>query len=196
MIKGFAALLAMAGLALAANAAWADSGSVSILGSNAVKICSDQARTVSEGDRGARQEALTACDEAVKHVALSDTELAASYVNRGVIHLAIGNAAAAVADDNAALQIQPNLTDALINRGAAFAAQKRFADAIGDFDRALTLSPSHPERIYFNRGMAHEDLGELKSAYLDYLKASQLAPGWAQPKAELARFTVAKPGQS
>jgi tetratricopeptide (TPR) repeat protein len=194
MIKGFAVLLATAGLALAATAAWADAGSVSILGSNAAKICSDQARVAAEGGRVSR-EGLDACDEAIKHVALSDTEVAASYVNRGVIHLAIGNAAAAVSDDNAALQIQPNLTDALVNRGAAFAAEKRFADAIGDFDRALALSPQHPERIYYNRAMAHEDLGELKSAYLDYLKASQLAPGWAQPKTELARFTVAKPAQ-
>jgi tetratricopeptide (TPR) repeat protein len=194
MFKGFAVILTAAGLTMAANAAWADTGSVSILGSNAVKICSDHARSVTEGGRVSRQ-GLEACDDAIKHVALSDTELAASYVNRGVIHLAIGNAAAAVGDDNAALQIQPNLTDALINRGAAFAAQKRFADAIGDFDRALALSPRHPEWVYYNRGMAHEDLGELKSAYLDYLKASQLAPGWAQPKTELARFTVAKPAQ-
>lgn len=195
MIKEFAVLVATAGLAMAANAAWADAGSVSILGSNAVKICSDQARVAAEGGRVSR-EGLEACDEAIKHVALSESEVAASYVNRGVVHLATGNAAAAVSDDNAALQLQPNLTDALVNRGAAFAAQKRFADAIGDFDRALTLSPSHPERIYYNRAMAHEDLGELKSAYLDYLKASQLAPDWVQPKTELARFTVARPGQS
>jgi len=32
MIKGFAVLLATAGLALAATAAWADAGSISILG--------------------------------------------------------------------------------------------------------------------------------------------------------------------
>jgi tetratricopeptide (TPR) repeat protein len=194
MFKGFAVLLTTAGLTIAADAAWADVGAVSILGSNAVKICSDHARSVAEGGAVSRQ-GLEACDEAIKHVALSDTELAASYVNRGVIHLAIGNAAAAVGDDNAALQIQPTLTDALVNRGAAFAAQKRFADAVGDFDHALALSPGHPERIYYNRAMAHEDMGQLKAAYLDYLKASQLAPSWTQPKADLARFTVVRPAQ-
>jgi tetratricopeptide (TPR) repeat protein len=194
MTKGFAAALAAAGLVMSAQAARADAGSVSILGSNAAQICSDQARMVAQGGRVSRQ-GLEACDEAIKHVALSDGELAASYVNRGVIHLAIGNTASAVADDDAALQLQPNLPDALVNRGAAFQAQKRFADAIGDFDRALALSPRHPERVYYNRAMAHEDLGQLKAAYLDYLKASQLAPDWAQPKTELARFTVAKPAQ-
>ena len=196
MTKGFAAVAAVAfvaGALAAGNAARAE-GSMSVLGTNAAGTCSEAAASVARGGHPSTQ-GVEACDEAVKHVALSSTELAATYVNRGVLHLALSNYAAAVADDDAALQLEANLPDAVVNRGAALAGEKRFADAIKDFDRALTLSPRFPQRVYYNRGLAREDLGDLKGAYLDYLKASQLDPSWDRPKAELARFTVSKAAQ-
>lgn len=196
MTKGLAVAAAAAfavGVLATGGAAWAE-GSMSVLGTNAAGHCSEAAATAARGGR-ASAEGVEACDDAIKHVALSSEELAASYVNRGVLHLALNNYAAAVADDDAALQIEANLPDALVNRGAALAGQKRFADAIKDFDRALTLSPRFPQRVYYNRGLAREDLGDLKGAYLDYLKASQLDPSWDRPKSELARFTVSKAAQ-
>lgn len=189
-----AAAAAFAVGALASGGAVRADGSMSVLGTNAAGHCSEAAATAARGGR-ASVEAIESCDEAIKHVALSSEELAASYVNRGVLHLALSNYAAAVADDDAALQIQANLPDALVNRGAALAGQKRFADAIKDFDHALALSPRFPQRVYYNRGLAREDLGDLKGAYLDYLKASQLDPSWDRPKSELARFTVSKAAQ-
>lgn len=187
-----AALMAVCG-AFAAEAALAE-GSISVLGTNTAGQCSEAAAAVAHGGRVSVQN-LDACDQAVKHVALSSEELAASYVNRGILHLALNNYSAAIADDDAALQIQANLPDALANRGAALSGQKRFAEAVKDFDRALALNPRFPQRVYYNRGMAREDLGDLKGAYLDYLKAAQLDPAWSLPKTELARFTVAKAAQ-
>ena len=38
--------------------------------------------------------------------------------------------------------------------------------------------------------MANEALGNVREAYQDYRAASELAPGWAAPRADLQRFRV------
>jgi tetratricopeptide (TPR) repeat protein len=169
--------------------------SMSVLGgTSSATNCADQAAIATRGGN-ASSRGIDTCDDAIRHLALAQGELAATYVNRGVLHLTLGNYAAAIADDDAALRIQGDLADAFVNRGAALHAEKRFADAVGDFDRAIALTPRHAEQVYYNRGLAREDLGDLKGAYLDYLKASQLDPSWNLPKTELARFTVARAAQ-
>ena len=52
------------------------------------------------------------------------------------------------------------------------------------------MKPTEPEKAYYNRGVAEERLGDVRSAYFDYRTASQLKPDWSLPKIELARFTV------
>ena len=132
MSKGFAAVAAAAFAvgALAAGGAARAEGSMSVLGTNAAGHCSEAAATAARGGR-ASAEGVLPRREAIKHVALSSAELAASYVNRGVLHLALSNYAASVADDDAALQLEANLPDALVNRGAALVGLVR-----GDADEA------------------------------------------------------------
>jgi len=180
--------------ALAAGTAGYAQESVSVLGTSPAATCSDQAALATRNGR-ASSSGLDACDQAIKHAVLTASELAATYVNRGVLHLTLANYPAAIADNDAALRIQGNLADAFVNRGAALAAEKRYADAVGDFDHAIALTPQHPERVFYNRALAREDLGDVKGAYLDYLKASQLDPSWSLPKTELARFTVVRAPQ-
>jgi len=48
------------------------------------------------------------------------------------------------------------------------------------------------EKAYFNRALAREAAGDVKGAYLDYVKALQLKPEWAPAVKELARFEVRK----
>ena len=64
------------------------------------------------------------------------------------------------------------------------------ADGIAEIDRGLALNPMEPEKAYFNRAIAEERLGDLKSAYADYRKAQTLKPDWPLPANELARFKV------
>jgi len=121
--------------------------------------------------------------------------IAAAYINRGVLHLMRSEFDKAVADSNVALALDNNLPEAAINRGAALLQEHRPADASADFTHALELAPAHLERVYFDRAMAREDMGDIKGAYADYRQASQLNPQWDKPKRELARFKVvpAKP---
>jgi len=188
-----AAALAVGSLAAGTSAQAQQSMSV-LGGTSAATKCADQAAIATRGGRVSSR-SIDVCNDAIKHEALNSSELAATYVNRSVLHLTLGHVAAAIADDDSALRLQGNLADAFVNRGAAHAAAQRFADAVGDFDHALALKPRHSEWVYYNRGLAREDLGDLKGAYLDYLQASQLDPAWSLPKTELARFTVAKAAQ-
>jgi tetratricopeptide (TPR) repeat protein len=121
--------------------------------------------------------------------------IAAAYINRGVLHLMRSEFDKAIADSNVALALDDNLPEAAINRGAALLQTHRPADAAADFTHALEFAPAHLERVYFDRAMAREDMGDIKGAYADYRQASQLNPQWEKPKRELARFKVvpAKP---
>jgi len=126
------------------------------------------------------------CTLALGTSPLSQQDVAAIYTDRGAVYLQHRQYAQAKADFDAALQLVPTTADAYVNRGAALLGMKQYADAIVDTDRGLALGPDQPERAYFNRAIAEEHLKDLKSAYQDFLRASQLNPGWAAPKAELA----------
>jgi len=93
-------------------------------------------------------------------------------------------------DFDAALRMEPNLAEALTNRGAALIGEGSYAPGIAEIDRGLALNPMEPEKAYFNRAIAEERLGDLKSAYADYRRALDLKPDWSLPKTELARFRV------
>ncbi len=125
---------------------------------------------------------------------------AASYNNRGVLHFAAANFDDAMADFTEAVHLQDTLTFAHINRGNIFNLREQWAQAISAFDRAIELGiqPSEARevrelaRAHFNRGIAHENLEQLREAYLDYLRASELAPEWEEPVRELERFEVVR----
>ena len=134
---------------------------------------------------------MKVCDQAVDRAKGMHDELAAAYVNRSVIHLALQQYDAALADSDAAIQITASIPQAHINRGIALSAEKRSKEASQAFTDALALNPARAEIVYFDRAMAREDDGDMKGAYLDYRKAAQLAPTWDTPKQQLSRFNVA-----
>lgn len=142
---------------------------------------------------------------------------AASYNNRGVLHFEAANFDDALADFTEAVHLKDTLTFAHINRGNIFNLREQWAQAISAFDRAIELgiqpkpgrtgetieSPESRQasevravrelaRAHFNRGIAHENLEQLREAYRDYLRASELAPDWEEPRRELERFEVVR----
>ena len=56
----------------------------------------------------------------------------------------------------------------------------------------MSFNPAHPEKVYFNRALAREDMGDTNGAYADYAQASKIAPQWDQPKREMTRFTIVR----
>ena len=162
---------------------------VTVIGNGLAAVCSTAARSAAN-NAPIRAEGEQECTMALENEALSLHETAATYVNRGVLYLSDGSIEPARRDFERALKIEPGLPEALVDRGAALIAGGRDADGAAEITHGLALNPTEPEKAYYNRGVAEERLGDVRSAYFDYRKASDLKPGWPLPKTELARFKV------
>ena len=178
-----AALLVLSLSAMPARA------SETVLGGGFAKDC-EFAATVAAEQGSAAMAAIDTCNKALGSEALPVHDVAATYVNRGILYLVDGKYEAAQADFGVALQTLPTLGGAHADMGAVLIAQHQFAAGIAEIDRGLALNSPQPEKAYFNRAVAREQLGDLKGAYFDFMTAAQMKPAWQQPKLELARFKV------
>lgn len=139
---------------------------------------------------------IDACTEALLAEPLTLPNQAATYVNRGILEARNRDPNAAIGDYNTSLGINPNLADAYVNRGAAHVMLKQFNEAVSDLTKGLALGTDRPEVAYYDRAMAHEELGEIKAAYLDYKNALRVAPDYQPAIRELKRFkVVSKPAE-
>lgn len=178
-------LCAAAGLLLCGASAEA---STLIIGGGAAKECADAAL-----DGRSDNASITTCTLALETEILSFRDQARTYVNRGVLHLRQRDFDGAISDFDQASKVDPSLGEAYVNRGAAYVGSSRYAQGLAQIDRGLALGVKDPQKAYFNRAIAHEKLGDVKAAYLDYSKAAELDPDWEAPKTELTRFTVRRP---
>jgi tetratricopeptide (TPR) repeat protein len=156
-----------------------------VLGNGLAHICSESAKAGSDDPR-----AVDVCTMAIESESLTRHDLAGTYVNRGVIKMRRKAYRDARGDFNVAVKLAPTMGEALINRGGAFVGERQYAQALEDIDRGLTLNPEEPEKAYYNRGLAHEGLDDITSAYFDYQRAVALKPDWDPPQHELLRFSV------
>ncbi len=170
---------------LAAGAAPA-SAAVFVIGSSDARFCYEAADSpLLPSVRDVRR-----CDEALLHEALSQYEIVATHVNRGILRLRRGLTDEAVADFDRAIALDPAQPEAYLNKGAALIRRQNPAEALPLFTVALERNTSRPAIAHYGRAVANEALGNLAAAYRDYLRASELDPDWADPRTELARFTV------
>lgn len=136
--------------------------------------------------------ALEICTLAIEGVDADALNLAASYNNRGVLHFAMGTYAEALSDFEQAIRLDETMAHAHVNRGYTLVALRRWEESIAAFDSGIALGTTEAAKAHFNRGIAHEETGNLPLAYQDYLKASELDPLWEEPKRELMRFIVSE----
>lgn len=147
--------------------------------------------TLAESSSLADRMGLAACDRAANGENVSTTLRAALLANRADIRLRMHDYAGTIADADASIGLDPELAAAYLNRGAGLIGLQRYQDALPALDKAIALSLSDRLQLaYFNRGMARENLGDIRGAYLDYKKASELDPEFEPAKEQLARFTV------
>jgi tetratricopeptide (TPR) repeat protein len=188
MRRGLSILGAAAAFAFCAGAA---QGAVTVIGGGMAEACS---RAAVNGESDKRFEEF--CDIALETEFLNSRDRAGTYVNRGVLRLRRTAYEAAVKDFDMAVKMKPDLGEGYVNRGAAFIGQERYAESLGQINRGLELGVEEPAKAYYNRALAHEGLEDAKSAYFDYQKAIELAPGWSAPAEQLARFTVTTRAQA
>lgn len=182
IIRGLSAVAAAVILTAFAGQA---QGAVTVIGGGLAEACS-QAAIRGLSDR--RLEEL--CDMALETEPMNARDRAGTYVNRGVLRMRREEYGRAVADFNQAVKIRPELGEGYVNRGAAYIGQRRYAESLPEINRGLELGVEEPAKAYYNRALAHEGLEDARSAYFDYRKALELAPEWALPTEQLARFTV------
>ena len=82
--------------------------------------------------------------------------MAGTYVNRGVLHMAVDEYAAARSATSRKASLDPSLGEACVNLGGVEIAQRQFADGIADIDKGLALGAAEPEKAYYNRALADE----------------------------------------
>jgi tetratricopeptide (TPR) repeat protein len=180
----FLAAAAVPALLLAGQA----QAAITVIGSSPGYSCYQ--RAVANDGSG---DALNQCDMALSAGVLSFQDEVATFVNRGIVKLSGGRHESAIADFDRAIQLNPNEPESYLNKGSAIIRMKGSSDvAIPLFNEALKRKTRKPELAYYARGIAHEVSGNLQAAYQDYKRASELAPRWKEPAAELTRFQVTR----
>jgi len=120
-----------------------------------------------------RDAAIAGCTRVIEDGKQKPRGRAAAYYNRGNAHAAKGNRAAAIADYDEAIRLEPKNAPALNNRGTAHSEAGEAAAALADFTAAIKQNPRFAS-AYFNRANAYAGQGEAQRAIADYTAAIRL----------------------
>lgn len=133
---------------------------------------------------------IEACDRAIQEEGLAPTDLAATYVNRGILLMDIARYAAADTDFDSALRLRPDLSDGWLNKGYMRLRQGDGRGALPLIQKGIDAGARNEAQAIFARGVAHEQMGDLAPAYADLKRARELAPHWSLPREYLASYQV------
>lgn len=164
-----AILAAIAGLATAlalpANAA------ITVMGTGLSQACFRAAEYHGNPATGIKD-----CTQALDQETLVSDDLAATYVNRGILRSRNNEPYSALKDYNTGLHIKPNLPEAYVDRGAVYIVLNRYQEAIDDINKGIKLGTDRPHIAYYDRAIAYKSLGKYREAYQDLRHAVELAP--------------------
>ena len=183
-VFGVAAALAALAAAPSAAAQNRDARAVTVIGNDPqARRCGER---VAAGDT--TDATIETCTRALNYRRLTRDSQIQLLVNRGVTYLRRHEHELALADFDTVIALAPQNGEAHLNRGATLLQLREYGPAVAAITEALGLGVSEPHKAYFNRGMARENLRDLRGAYEDYSTALQIQPDWGPANAELARF--------
>jgi tetratricopeptide (TPR) repeat protein len=185
MLRG--ASMTLIALGVASLMSQGAEGAVTVLGNGLAHTCFNAAEFGENPTDG-----IAACSEALEQTALPIRDRAATLVNRGILYSRINQPQMALADYDRGIAMSPNLGEAYVDRGAALIVLTRFDEAITDIDKGIAMGANRPQIAYYDRGLAHEALGNVRAAYEDYKKAAEIEPDFALASSQLARFKVVR----
>jgi tetratricopeptide (TPR) repeat protein len=186
MATGVSVRLSAALILIAPVYAWSQSMSV-IGGESTAHECYLAATLAAQMNIASRQD-LETCTYALEHATLNLHDKAATFLNRGIINVAIERYEDAKQDYDRAKKLLPDHGEIYVNRGNIFFMGEVYEQAVAEYDHAIELNLSKLHIAYFNRGLAYEKLGEYHKAGEDYRKAMDLSPQWQLPRARLERL--------
>ena len=158
-----------------------------VLGTSSARLCYQAAERT--GQPGS--DALISCDDALTGEGLlTKDEVVATHVNRGIVRMRRGDLNGAIADYETARALDPNEPEVDLNHGTALLRREQAANALELFTRAIDKNTRRPALAYYGRAIANEALGNVRQAYFDYRRASEIDPNWSDPQRELRRFRI------
>jgi tetratricopeptide (TPR) repeat protein len=178
-------LFLAAGVAMLALPQSAAQGASITLGGPLSRLCYESALA-----SDSRPVSIEGCTRSLEEEALTTSDRAATYVNRGILHMMRGHETDAEADFNVALSVDQSLPDAWLNKGFLRLRQGRGSEALSLLNEGIKRRPQRQALAYLARGLAYEDVGDLDSAYADLRRAQDLEPRWSLPGRYLARYQV------
>jgi tetratricopeptide (TPR) repeat protein len=176
--------LATAALLAAGLAAPATAGVLTV-GGGFARSCYDAAEA-----RDASAQSIQNCNYALDAQALTADDIVATHVNRGILKMLRGDAAAAAQDYDAALQLDPKQPEAWLNKAVMVLNGGDSRDASRLAQRALDLQTKKPALAMYIQAVADEESGNVNAAYAGYRRAAELEPAWKLPKEELKRYKI------
>ena len=185
MLRGTS--LSVIALGIASLLSQSAQAAVTVLGSGLAHTC-----YVSAEYGGNSSDGIKACSDALEQMALPVRDRAATLVNRGIIYSRVGDPQMAISDYNKGIEMEPSLGEAYVDRGAALIVLARYDEAVQDIDKGLQLGANRPQIAYYDRGIAQEALGNVRAAYEDYKKATEIEPDFTLASSQLARFRVVR----
>jgi tetratricopeptide (TPR) repeat protein len=128
--------------------------------------------------RGDFEAAISFYTQAIDTGELTQSQLAVVLNSRGVAYDIQGKPDSAIADFNAAIQINGDYGEAYINRGLAWVNKLDYDRAIADFT-AATRDGKSAFLAFNNRGNIYSEKGDYDQAIEDYSRAIRLSSDYA-----------------
>lgn len=166
-------------------------GAVTVVGGGLAQACYEAV----EYEVGPVARALDLCTQALTVESMKRRDRAATYTNRGILFMRQGNNTRAMWDYQRGLAMMPELLETKVNLGAALYNLRRYPEAMTALNEGiLTEDGDARATAHYNRGLTHEKLGDLQSAYEDFRAALRLRPDFTLAAAQMERFTVVPAG--
>jgi tetratricopeptide (TPR) repeat protein len=127
------------------------------------------------------------CTDALRNGGLTRRDEAATYSNRGIIYSKMDELEKALQDQNRAIELMPEMTQAYINRGNVYFHLRRFDEALLEYERAIEMKAGPLYLPHFNSGIALLKLKRDAEAVLAFERALELAPESERVKKKLAQ---------
>lgn len=161
--------------------------SVTTLGTNDAYRCYESAEYAVRSFSGSVSD-IVECNSAIREGRLNRRDKAATYINRGIIRVNMGDVERAQQDYLSALDISDRSPETFLNLGNLQFMMQDYSAAISDYDHAESLGLTQRHVLFLNRGMAYMRVGQFDIAEVEYRKALDIRPDWLNAQDKLAEL--------
>ena len=159
--------------------------SVVTFGNSDAQLCFNAARIAAFASGS-----MNNCHAALESRKLSKKDRVATLVNRGILFNHRKEYAAAFADYETALAMDSKVSAAYVNRGTSHFSTLQYDLAVDDYTTALQLNPRDPYIAHYNRGLANEARRETELALADFVRVTELRPGWKPAENRVQQYRL------